>query len=80
MTHAVFLFKTNSCVIWMLNKNDLFIRSLLQDAVLDEYALAHAIGWWAKAIMIRNEPFLWCLSIVFEFAEVSNFWGSRAHT
>lgn len=41
------------------------------NTVFDEYVAAHTIGWWAKAIMIRNEPMLWTLSIFFEFAERS---------
>jgi hypothetical protein len=45
--------------------------SLWQDTLFDEYVIAHTIGWWCKAIMIRNQPFLWFLSIAFEFCEVS---------
>lgn len=38
--------------------------------------LAHIIGWWGKAILIRNQPLLWVLSIGFEMMEVSSFiWG-----
>ena len=35
--------------------------------------LAHIIGWWGKAILIRNQPLLWVLSIGFELMEVSFF-------
>jgi hypothetical protein len=43
----------------------------MQDTLFDEYVVAHTIGWWCKAIMIRNQPCLWFLSIAFEFCEVS---------
>ncbi|KAL9254747.1 CDP-diacylglycerol--serine O-phosphatidyltransferase 1-like protein [Drosera capensis] len=39
------------------------------DTVFDEFVLAHIVGWWGKAIMIRNQPLLWLLSIGFEFME-----------
>lgn len=55
---------------WGLAKRT-WIFPLLQDTLFDEYVVAHTIGWWCKAITIRNEPFLWVLSIAFEFAEVS---------
>lgn len=57
---------------WMVNDiTDFYVDfPLLQNTAVDEYVAAHTIGWWCKAIMIRNEPFLWSLSIAFEFAEV----------
>uniref|UniRef100_M4EDC0 CDP-diacylglycerol--serine O-phosphatidyltransferase n=1 Tax=Brassica campestris TaxID=3711 RepID=M4EDC0_BRACM len=41
----------------------------LYDTVFDEFFLAHIFGWWGKAILIRNQPLLWVLSIGFELLE-----------
>ncbi|CAH9136606.1 unnamed protein product [Cuscuta epithymum] len=41
------------------------------DTVFDEFVLAHVLGWWGKAIMIRNQPLLWVLSIGFESMELT---------
>ncbi|KAK8986652.1 hypothetical protein V6N11_010205 [Hibiscus sabdariffa] len=39
------------------------------ETLFDEFVLAHIFGWWGKAILIRNQPLLWVLSIGFEFME-----------
>ncbi|KAF3943903.1 hypothetical protein CMV_029572 [Castanea mollissima] len=39
------------------------------ETLFDEFVLAHIIGWWGKAILIRNQPLLWVLSIGFEMME-----------
>ncbi|RZB43563.1 CDP-diacylglycerol--serine O-phosphatidyltransferase 1 isoform C [Glycine soja] len=39
------------------------------ETLFDEFVLAHVIGWWGKAILIRNQPLLWVLSIGFELVE-----------
>lgn len=39
--------------------------------MFDEFVLAHILGWWGKAIMIRNQPLLWVLSIGFESMELT---------
>jgi len=31
----------------------------LRATVVDEFVLAHLIGWWAKALIIRNYFILW---------------------
>ncbi|CAL5209963.1 unnamed protein product [Lathyrus oleraceus] len=41
------------------------------DTLFDEFVLAHIIGWWGKAILIRNQPLLWVLSIGFELMELT---------
>eukprot|EP00850_Spirogloea_muscicola_P004982 SM000022S07196 [mRNA] locus=s22:442584:446086:- [translate_table: standard] len=41
------------------------------DTLFDEFVIAHILGWYAKAIMLRNELLLWILSISFEFMEVT---------
>jgi phosphatidylserine synthase 2 len=40
------------------------------EILFDEFVIAHILGWWGKAIMIRNQPLLWVLSIGFELMEV----------
>ncbi|XP_023541085.1 CDP-diacylglycerol--serine O-phosphatidyltransferase 1-like isoform X2 [Cucurbita pepo subsp. pepo] len=39
--------------------------------LFDEFVAAHIIGWWGKAILIRNQPLLWVLSIGFELMELT---------
>ncbi|XP_062111394.1 uncharacterized protein LOC133822933 [Humulus lupulus] len=39
------------------------------ETLFDEFVLAHIIGWWGKAILLRNQPLLWVLSIGFEMME-----------
>ncbi|CAM6047906.1 unnamed protein product, partial [Sphagnum compactum] len=41
------------------------------DTLFDEFVIAHILGWWGKAIMVRNLPLLWVLSIGFEVMEVT---------
>ncbi|KAL5718340.1 L-serine-phosphatidylethanolamine phosphatidyltransferase [Ranunculus cassubicifolius] len=41
------------------------------DTLFDEFVVAHICGWWGKAIMIRNQPLLWVLSIGFELMELT---------
>jgi hypothetical protein len=44
---------------------------MMQETLFDEFVIAHTLGWWGKAIMVRNLPLLWVLSIGFELMEVS---------
>ncbi|GAA0162335.1 transferase [Lithospermum erythrorhizon] len=41
------------------------------DTLFDDFVVAHVLGWWGKAIMIRNQPLLWVLSIGFELMELT---------
>lgn len=41
------------------------------DTLFDEFVVAHVLGWWGKAIMIRSQPLLWVLSVGFEFMELT---------
>jgi phosphatidylserine synthase 2 len=41
------------------------------ETLFDEFVIAHTLGWWGKAIMVRNLPLLWVLSIGFELMEVT---------
>ncbi|EJD50505.1 PSS-domain-containing protein [Auricularia subglabra TFB-10046 SS5] len=38
---------------------------------IDIFCLAHALGWYGKALILRDYWFCWILSIAFEFAEYS---------
>ncbi|KAG0022720.1 AAA ATPase midasin [Entomortierella chlamydospora] len=39
--------------------------------VFDEFVLAHAIGWFCKALILRDYTFCWILSVMFEVMEYS---------
>ncbi len=41
----------------------------LRDTLFDEFVLAHALGWWGKALILRDASLLWTLSIAFELLE-----------
>ncbi|GFQ04050.1 cdp-diacylglycerol--serine o-phosphatidyltransferase 1 [Phtheirospermum japonicum] len=41
----------------------------IYETLFDEFVVAHILGLWGKAIMIRNQPLLWLLSIGFELME-----------
>jgi hypothetical protein len=43
----------------------------LASTLLDEFVVAHALGWWAKALVVRNTALLWAGSIGFELLERS---------
>jgi hypothetical protein len=45
------------------------------DTLFDEFVIAHILGWWGKAIMVRNLPLLWVLSIGFEVMEVGHLYA-----
>lgn len=45
--------------------------SNVYNTLFDEFVIAHTLGWWGKAIMVRNLPLLWILSMGFEMAEVT---------
>ena len=38
---------------------------------MDIFVIAHSLGWFVKALIMRDEWFLWYLSIFFEFLEYS---------
>ncbi|KAF9194235.1 hypothetical protein BGZ50_006527 [Haplosporangium sp. Z 11] len=39
--------------------------------VFDEFVLAHALGWFCKALILRDYTFCWFLSVMFEVMEYS---------
>lgn len=43
----------------------------IRNAVEDPFFVAHLIGWWGKALVIRDAHVCWALSITFELFEFS---------
>ena len=43
----------------------------IKATLVDEFVVAHALGWWAKAVLLRDRRLLWPLSAGFELAEAS---------
>ena len=39
--------------------------------MFDEFVVAHTLGWWGKAIIIRDRKLLWILSVGFECMELT---------
>lgn len=57
----------DSCDLWITGQG--INWKVLQDTVFDEFVLAHALGWWGKAVILRDNYMLWTLSIGFELME-----------
>ncbi|PWZ26191.1 hypothetical protein Zm00014a_014886 [Zea mays] len=56
------------CRFYVLeNPKNKFIN--IYETLFDEYVVAHILGWFGKAVMIRNQLLLWVLSIGFELME-----------
>ncbi|XP_062232084.1 CDP-diacylglycerol--serine O-phosphatidyltransferase 2-like isoform X1 [Phragmites australis] len=51
------------------NPKNKFIN--IYDTLFDEFVIAHILGWWGKAVMIRNQLLLWVLSVGFELMELT---------
>mmetsp|Transcript_18317 Transcript_18317/g.45884 ORF Transcript_18317/g.45884 Transcript_18317/m.45884 type:complete len:534 (-) Transcript_18317:183-1784(-) len=43
----------------------------VKDTFYDVFFVAHFIGWWGKALIIRDWTFLWAASLVFEILEMT---------
>ncbi|KAI8468839.1 MAG: PSS-domain-containing protein [Monoraphidium minutum] len=43
----------------------------LRGTLLDEFVIAHTLGWWAKALVLRNRLLLWVASVGFELMELT---------
>jgi len=43
----------------------------LKDQIYDIFVLAHFLGWFGRALILRDYWFCWILSILFEFCEYS---------
>lgn len=43
----------------------------IRGTLFDEFVVAHTLGWWGKAVIIRDPKLLWILSVGFEFMELT---------
>ncbi|KAF9433652.1 hypothetical protein BGZ76_009172 [Entomortierella beljakovae] len=46
-------------------------RENIVDQIFDVFTVAHAVGWFCKALVIRDYTFCWILSVMFEVMEYS---------
>jgi len=44
---------------------------MLQDTIFDEFFVGHILGWYGKAIALRDRRLLWAYSIAFELMELT---------
>lgn len=44
---------------------------VLRATVFDEFVIAHTLGWWGKALILRDRAMLWTISIAFELMELT---------
>lgn len=43
----------------------------IKATVFDEFVIAHTLGWWGKALILREYGMLWTVSITFELLELT---------
>ena len=60
----------DSCDIYTPNDPESNFRNL-RDTILDEFILAHVIGYIGKAILFRDMKLCWLLSLFFELMEIT---------
>ncbi|KAK9815001.1 hypothetical protein WJX73_004520 [Symbiochloris irregularis] len=44
---------------------------VIKATLFDEFVVAHTLGWWGKALILRNYLLLWILSVGFELCELT---------
>lgn len=44
---------------------------IIKATVFDEFVVSHTLGWWGKALIIRDSVMLWFISIAFELMELT---------
>jgi phosphatidylserine synthase 2 len=60
------------------NPHSIFFN--FKNTLFDEYAIAHAVGYILKAVLVRDLKLLWCISIFFELLEVTfQHWLTNFH-
>lgn len=57
------------CRLWIPGEG--LHLQVLKDTLFDEFVIAHTLGWWAKALLIRNFWVLSILSVGFELCELT---------
>lgn len=43
----------------------------IKATLFDEFVIAHTLGWWCKALILRDYGMLWVVSIAFELMELT---------
>ena len=43
----------------------------IKATVFDEFVVAHTLGWWGKALILRDYKMLWVVSVTFELMELT---------
>lgn len=43
----------------------------IRDTLFDEFVVAHTLGWWGKALILRDTSMLWVVSVAFELMELT---------
>jgi phosphatidylserine synthase 2 len=59
----------SACALWHPTSGAPDWSNLL--SALDVFVLAHSLGWWGKALLIRNTALLWAYSVGFELMEAT---------
>ena len=59
------------CRILTFDREDGDIFFNLKETFVDEFILAHLIGWFGKALILRDRTMCWIISISFELMEIS---------
>ena len=59
-----------SCALILPNNGGINWK-VIHDTVFDEFVIAHTLGWWGKALILRNHAMLWTVSITFELMELT---------
>lgn len=60
----------NDCKL-LLPPNNRINWEAIKSTVFDEFVVAHTLGWWGKALIIRDRGLLWIISIAFELMELT---------
>lgn len=55
----------------LLPPNNRINWETIKSTVFDEFVVAHTLGWWGKALIIRDRGLLWIISIAFELMELT---------
>ncbi len=57
------------CRLWLPGRGPNW--AVIRDTLFDEFVVAHTVGWWAKALAVRNQLLLWTVSVAFELMELT---------
>jgi len=60
----------SDCRLWLPEEHKIN-WSVIKATVFDEFVVAHTVGWWCKALILRDYTLLWALSIGFELMELT---------